>query len=256
MPPHLRSIAGLCAWLVGEGAGSAGKRLERWGQGGDLAWAFDGAADRFDPDAGLVGVDTSALLGDEAVRGPAAAYLLHRIRSVIDGRRFVLAADEFWAYLPDERFARAFEDFALTLRKGNGALVMATQQPEHVLRHPVGATLVSNCRTKLLFRNADADRAAYCGGGAYDGGLNCTPGEFRAVSEDMLAGPRSVLIKRESGSVVCRVELPEAMADYIAVLSGRAATVRLLRSIRAERGTDDPAVLIPEFRRRLREAMA
>ncbi|NOG73913.1 helicase HerA domain-containing protein [Roseicella sp. DB1501] len=256
MPPRLRSLAGLCAWLVGEGAGSAGKRLERWGRGGDLGWAFDGEADLFDPDAGLVGVDTSALLADEAVRGPAAAYLLHRIRSVIDGRRFVLAADEFWAYLPDERFARAFEDFALTLRKGNGALVMATQQPEHVLRHPVGATLVSNCRTKLLFRNADADRAAYCGGGAYDGGLNCTPGEFRAVSEDMLAGPRSVLIKRDGGSVVCRVELPEAMAEHVAVLSGRAATVRLLRAIRAERGTDDPSVLIPEFRRRLREAAA
>jgi type IV secretion system protein VirB4 len=254
MPPALRSIAGLCAWLVGEGNASAGKRLERWGRDGDLGWAFDGEIDAFDPDAGLVGVDVSALLEDEAVRGPAAAYLLHRVRAVIDGRRFVLAADEFWAFLPDERFARAFEDFALTLRKGNGALVIATQQPQQVLRHPIGATLVSNMPTKILFPNPSASRSAYCDAGDGAESLHCTPGEFRAVTEDMAVGPRSMLVKRDSGSVICRVELPASMAPHLAVLSGKVGTVRLLRRIRQELGTDDPSVLLPEFQRRLPEA--
>ncbi|WP_424139845.1 type IV secretion system protein VirB4 [Roseomonas chloroacetimidivorans] len=254
MPPHLRSIAGLCAWLVGEGAGSAGKRLERWGRDGDLGWAFDGEADAFDPDAGLVGVDFSALMEDETVRGPAASYLLHRVRSVIDGRRFVLAADEFWAYLPDERFAKAFEDFALTLRKGNGALIIATQQPQQVLRHPIGATLVSNMPTKVLFPNQSASRSAYCDVGDGSESLHCTPGEYRAVTEDIAAGPRSMLIKRDAGSVVCRVELPPAMGAHLAVLSGKVGTVRLLRKIRRELGTDEPSALLPEFHRRLLEA--
>jgi type IV secretion system protein VirB4 len=254
MPPAGRSIAGLCAWLVGEGAGSAGKRLERWGRDGDLGWAFDGEADAFDPDAGLVGVDFSALMEDEAVRGPAAAYLLHRVRSVIDGRRFVLAADEFWAYLPDERFARAFEDFALTLRKGNGALVIATQQPQQVLRHPIGATLVSNMPTKVLFPNQSASRSAYCDVGDGSESLHCTPGEYRAVTEDMAVGPRSMLVKRDAGSVICRVELPAAMAPHLAILSGKVGTVRLLRQIRHELNTDEPAALLPEFHRRLPEA--
>ncbi|GAV34010.1 type IV secretion system protein virB4 [Roseomonas sp. TAS13] len=254
MPPAARSIAGLCAWLVGEGAGSAGKRLERWGRDGDLGWSFDGEADAFDPDAGLVGVDFSALMEDETVRGPAASYLLHRVRGVIDGRRFVLAADEFWAYLPDERFARAFEDFALTLRKGNGALVIATQQPQQVLRHPIGATLVSNMPTKVLFPNQSASRSAYCDVGDGYESLHCTPGEYRAVTEDMAAGARSMLVKRDAGSVVCRVELPPAMAPHLAVLSGKVGTVRLLRKIRRELGTDEPSALLPEFHRRLPEA--
>jgi type IV secretion system protein VirB4 len=254
MPPALRSMAGLCAWLVGEGAGSAGKRLERWGRDGDLGWAFDGEADAFDPDAGLVGVDFSALMEDETVRGPAASYLLHRVRSVIDGRRFVLAADEFWAYLPDERFARAFEDFALTLRKGNGALVIATQQPQQVLRHPIGATLVSNMPTKVLFPNVSASRTAYCDMGDGAESLHCTPGEYRAVTEDMAVGPRAMLVKRDAGSVICRVELPPAMAPHLAVLSSKVGTVRLLRKIRRELGTDEPAALLPEFHRRLPEA--
>jgi type IV secretion system protein VirB4 len=254
MPSRLRSIAGLCAWLVGEGAGSAGKRLERWSRGGDLGWAFDGEADGFAPDAGLVSVDFTALLEDDVVRGPAAAYLLHRLRAVIDGRRFVLAADEFWAYLPDDRFARAFEDFALTLRKGNGALIVATQQPQQVLRHPIGATLISNMPTKVLFANKSASRGAYCDLGDGSESLHCTPGEFRAVSEDMATGPRSLLIKRDAGSVVCRIELPDAMAPYLAVLSGKVGTVRLLQDIRRELGTEDPAALLPEFQRRLPEA--
>jgi type IV secretion system protein VirB4 len=254
MPPAGRSIAGLGAWLVGEGAGSAGKRLERWGRDGDLGWAFDGEADAFDPDAGLVGVDFSALMEDETVRGPAASYLLHRVRSVIDGRRFVLAADEFWAYLPDERFARAFEDFALTLRKGNGALVIATQQPQQVLRHPIGATLVSNMPTKVLFPNVSASRTAYCDMGDGAESLHCTPGEYRAVTEDMAVGPRAMLVKRDAGSVICRVELPPAMAPHLAVLSSKVGTVRLLRKIRRELGTDEPAALLPEFHRRLPEA--
>lgn len=254
MPPAARSIAGLCAWLVGEGAGSAGKRLERWGRDGDLGWAFDGEADAFDPDAGLVGVDFSALMEDETVRGPAASYLLHRVRSVIDGRRFVLAADEFWAYLPDERFAKAFEDFALTLRKGNGALVIATQQPQQVLRHPIGATLVSNMPTKVLFPNQSASRSAYCDVGDGSESLHCTPGEYRAVTEDMATGARSMLVKRDAGSVVCRVELPPAMAPHLAVLSGKVGTVRLLRKIRRELGTDEPSALLSEFHRRLPEA--
>ena len=254
MSPAGRSIAGLCAWLVGEGASSAGKRLERWGRDGDLGWAFDGEADAFDPNAGLVGVDFSALMEDETVRGPAASYLLHRVRSVIDGRRFVLAADEFWAYLPDERFAKAFEDFALTLRKGNGALVIATQQPQQVLRHPIGATLVSNIPTKVLFPNQSASRSAYCDVGDGSESLHCTPGEYRAVTEDMAAGARSMLIKRDAGSVVCRVELPPAMASHLAVLSGKVGTVRLLRKIRRELGTDEPSALLPEFHRRLSEA--
>jgi type IV secretion system protein VirB4 len=254
MPPALRSIGGLCAWLVGEGASSAGKRLERWGQGGQLAWAFDGDTDEIKLDAGLVGVDFSALLDDDTVRGPSAAYLLYRVRQVIDGRRFVLAADEFWAFLPDDRFARAFEDFALTLRKGNGALVIATQQPQQVLQHRIGATLVSNMPTKILFPNRSASRSAYCDFEDGKENLHCTPGEFRAVSEEMTTGPRSMLIKRDEGSVVCRVQLPPAMAPEIAVLSGRVGTVRLLRAIKEELRSDDPDKLLPEFHRRLAEA--
>jgi type IV secretion system protein VirB4 len=196
----------------------------------------------------VAGVDPTALLGDAAVMPPLAAYLLHRASLVMDGRRAILHADEFKAYLPDARFARAFEDFALTGRKKNWSLDIATQQPEHLLDHPIGPSLVAQCKTRLLYRNPDAREAPYIDG------LGCTVREFRAVSSDMLAGPHSVLIKREDRSVLCRFDL-SGLPQHIAILSGTERSIRMLHEVIAEHGTD-PSVWLPAFRRRLPETRA
>jgi type IV secretory pathway VirB4 component len=57
-------------------------------------------------------------------------------------------ADEAQAYLPDARFAAGFEKFVTRLRKGNGILWMAMQQPQVIVRHPIGQALV--CSTPAL----------------------------------------------------------------------------------------------------------
>ena len=122
------------------------------------------------------------LLELEQVCAPAAAYLLYRIGTVMDGRRFVMACDEFRAYLLNAHFAAVIDKFLLTVRKNNGMLILGTQQPEHVLKSPMGNSLVAQCQTKILFPSPTADRKAYIDG------LKCTEGEYRAVREDMLAG--------------------------------------------------------------------
>lgn len=248
LPVGMRSIAGLREFLGREDAVGFGARLERWGRGGALGWAFDADADPIDFDAPVAGVDPTALLGDASVMPPLAAYLLHRASLVMDGRRAILHADEFKAYLPDARFARAFEDFALTGRKKNWSLDIATQQPEHILDHPIGPSLVAQCKTRLLYRNPDAREAPYIDG------LGCTVREFRAVSSDMLAGPHSVLIKREDRSVLCRFDL-SGLPQHIAILSGTERSIRMLHEVIAEHGTD-PSVWLPVFRRRLPETRA
>lgn len=73
------------------------------------------------------------LLEYEEVCAAAAAYLLHRIGAMVDGRRFVMSCDEFRAYLLNPKFAAVVDKFLLTVRKNNGMLILATQQPEHVL---------------------------------------------------------------------------------------------------------------------------
>jgi type IV secretion system protein VirB4 len=248
LPIGMRSIAGLREFLGRENAVGFGARLETWARGGARGWAFDADEDPIDFDARVAGVDPTAIMPDEAVMPPMAAYLLHRAALVMDGRRAVLHADEFKYYLPDPRFARAFEDFALTGRKKNWSLDIATQQPEHILDHPIGASLVAQCKTRLLYRNPDAREVPYMDG------LGCTAREFRAVSGDMLAGPHSLLIKREDRSVLCRFDF-STLPEHIAILSGTAQSVRLLDDIQAEHGMD-PSVWLPIFRNRVRSLKA
>lgn len=273
LPPESRRISGVREFIGThrEGIG-AGERLEQWCNGGARGWAFDNDEDRLDFDCGLAGVDPTELLDDEAVCPPMAAYLLLLAGlRMEDGKRGALWVDEFKAYLADSRFTRGFEDFALRMRKKNWFLGFATQQPEHLLLHPIGRSILGQAKQYALFANEGANLDAYCGSETGDGlfgnGLGCTPGEFRVVKQEMAAEGWSVLIKREaagetateggqaaSASVLCRFDL-SSMPEYVAILSGTTKSVGLARRIRAEVG-EDPAVWLPAFRARLHEARA
>lgn len=245
-PVDMRSIAGLREFLMHGPVDGASARLERWCRGAALGWAFDGEADDVRLDASITGFDMTHLLDYEDVCAPAAAYLLHRVGAVVDGRRFVMSCDEFRAYLLNPKFASVIDKFLLTVRKNNGMLILATQQPEHVLESNLGASLVAQCQTKILYPSPTADRSAYIDG------LKCTEGEFRAVREDMAVGKRRFLLKREAGSVICEFDLSN-LPDYVAVLSGRANTVKFADRLRRELG-DDPSAWLGEFMSRYREA--
>lgn len=245
-PCAMRSLAGLREFLLHGPSDSAGARLERWCAGNALGWAFDGETDDVQLDPAITGFDMTHLLDYEEVCAPAAAYILHRVRSVVDGRRFVMCCDEFRAYLLNPQFASVVDKFLLTVRKSNGMLILATQQPEHVLESKLGASLVAQCMTKIFYPSPTADR------GTYIDGLKCTEGEYKAVREDMAVGRRKFLLKRESGSVICEFDLSK-MQEFVAVLSSRANTVRFVDQLRSDLG-NDPAQWLNEFMARYKEA--
>jgi type IV secretion system protein VirB4 len=251
MPSDLRSLLGLREFLGHADPNGAGARLERWCHGGALGWAFDNEDDAIRLDGPITGFDMGQVLGqgtgDDPVSASMAAYILHRVQGVMDGRRFVMAADEFWMYLTNPLFAAALDNFLLTLRKVNGALVLATQQPEHALDRPIGASLVAQCMTKILFPNHRAREDSYG-----PSGLGCAPAVFRAVREELL-GSRSFVLLRDSGAVVCEFDL-SALPEQVALLSSTRNRIRLLDRIRAETG-DDPGRFVPEFQRRHHEAV-
>ncbi|KLB50037.1 hypothetical protein XEUV354_23630, partial [Xanthomonas euvesicatoria] len=102
---------------------SVAKRLAKWcaddgyGKTGSLAWALDCAHDQIDFTTHTTyGFDGTDFLDNDDVRTPISMYLLHRMESVIDGRRFIYWMDEAWKWVDDD----AFSDFAgnkqLTIR--------------------------------------------------------------------------------------------------------------------------------------------
>jgi len=247
MPPHMRSLAGLRQFLDFRNPMGAGARLERWCRGGSLGWAFDGDDDLVALDAPMVGFDLTAILDNATVCAPAANYLLYRIASALDGRRFVLSCDEFNFYLLNPLFAKIWNDFMLTVRKSNAVVLLATQEPAPVLASALGNSMIKQCQTLVFCPTPGADQKVYCEG------LNLTAGEFRAIREDMLTNSRQYLIKRETGSVVIDFDL-SAIPECVAILSSRKNTVAFADRLRARLG-DEPAAWLPEFMSRFHEAV-
>jgi type IV secretion system protein VirB4 len=246
MPIELRSLAALREFLGHSDPTGCGPRLEKWCRGNALGWAFDNDQDEVRIDDSITGFDMTQLLEHDEVCAPAGAYLLFRVTQILDGRRVVLSIDEFRFYLKNPLFASVVDNLLLTVRKSNGAVFIALQQPEHILENAIGPSIVAQCQTKLFFASPTADHDVYTNG------LKCTEGEYRAVREDMLIGKRRFLLKREQGSVICEFDLGE-MPQYVAVLSGRANTVRFADTLRRQYG-DAPEKWLPEFLRRYREA--
>src|SRR4051812_36931649 len=252
LPAEMRSLAGLRLFLD-HGDGSTGARLEEWCRGGTYGWAFDNEEDLIRLDAGVVGIDNTAILVDEMkrVRLPAASYQLHRIGQKIgQGQRGAVLVDEAANYLPDERFAAGFDRFSRDLRKGNGLFAMVVHHPGDLTRHPVGKTLLINCPLKALFPNPGADMRVY------RDDVNCSPGEIEAVLERMITmGPGTVLFKRPDGSFIARAPLG-AHPAHLAVLSSNFKRRALWHRISRELGTTEADRIWPVYLQRHEEANA
>jgi type IV secretion system protein VirB4 len=248
LPPELRSLAEMRAFLGQADVAGAGAHLAKWCRSGSLGWAFDGETDRVSTDAPFLGFDMTAVLDDPDVRGPAMAYLFHRISALMDGRRLVLAIDEFWKALTDPVFRDMVNDKLKTIRKLNGVVILATQSPRDALASPIAHTLVEQCPTQILMPNPRADAAEY------RDGLKLTEPEFQMVREDLTMGGRRFLLKQGTASVACDLDLSEA-PECVAVLSGRASTVRLMERIIEDVG-EEPAAWLPAFTQKWKEIAA
>jgi type IV secretion system protein VirB4 len=246
LPPDQRSLGAVRAFL-GFGEDTDGGRLDRWCEGGADGWLFDNTEDLVRVDASFIGFDLTQLFGHAAC-SHVAAYLLQRVRELIDGRKVTVICDEVRFYLLNEIFAEAIKDFSLTLRKKNGQLWIAAQEPGHVINSTIGSDLANQAQTMWIYPTRDANEDEY-------ERLGFTAAMYRAITETMPTLPyRCVLLKRDTGSAILRTELTDMQAE-IDVLSGREETVRMIPSIRAQVG-DDAESFTAEFIRRCAEQRA
>ncbi len=248
LPAEARSFGELRAFLGQSDPQGPGARLEKWCRGGALGWVLDNETDSVSLDVPFLGFDMTAVLDDPVARGPILSYLFHRIESLLDGRRLVLAIEEFWKPLLDPGFRDLLNDKLKTIRKLNGLLILSTQSPADALHSPIAHSIIEQCPTQILLPNARADRAHYCDG------LKLTEPEYRAIREDLTVGGRRFLLKQGSVSLACELDL-SGLDDLVAVLSGRASTVRLMERLIAEVGPS-PAAWLPQFRRQWQSAAA
>jgi type IV secretion system protein VirB4 len=241
LDPEHRSFGELRAFMGQADPDGVGARLERWCKGGSLGWVLDNEDDLVALDAGIVGFDMTAVLDDATTRGPVMSYLFHRVEKLIDGRRLILAIDEFWKALLDQGFRDVVNDKLKTIRKMGGAVILATQSPRDALNSPIAHSIIEQCPTQILLPNDRADEADYIDG------LKLTRPEFRAVREDLTQGGRRFLLKQGNVSVACDLDLT-GLGDFVAVLSGRAKTIALMERLIERHGADWLAPFMREWR--------
>jgi type IV secretion system protein VirB4 len=244
LEPAARRLSRLIEFTDATRSEGVHARLSRWcaSTGGDYAWAFDNPEDTLASSlagARLFGVDVTEFLDNEVIRAPVTLYLFHRIRSLLDGRRFVCWADEFSRLLSDPAFEQFAKDGLKVWRKLNGVLCAATQSPSDALASGIARTIIEQTPTKILFPNSDAHPQEYMEG------FGLSEREFKLVKEQLEPGSRMFLVKQGHHSVVCQLDL-KGFTRELAVISGRSSSVERLYSIMKRTGAD-PEQWLPVF---------
>ena len=248
VPKSKRRLGAVLEFFSQNDAHGLHERLARWCRGGALGWLFDNAEDTLQVDGTpIVGFDVTDFLNNPETRTPTMMYLLHRVESLLDGRRIPIFMDEFGELLNDNEFEDFSRNKLNTIRKQNGFLVMFTQSPRQVLQSPISFAIVETTATQIYFPNPKADHDDYVVG------LKVTEREYQIIRE-LPQKSRQVLIKHGHNSVVAELDL-RGFEDELAVLSGNTETSALVENLVLELGTD-PAVWLPEFHRRRRGAQA
>lgn len=192
--------------------------MRKWVRDGEYAWIFDNISDElaFSSVPGLYGFDIAPFLDDPEIRTPVLHYLFHRVTRLLDGAPTLLVIDEFWRVLDDSLFASYLRDHLATIRKRNGAVLLATQSLADVLQSEHARTVVEQAPTRLLFANPAARPEDYAEGF----GMGARAGE---IVRNLPA--RSFLFQRGEETGVCRLDL-QGLDDVIALLSGRTELLR------------------------------
>lgn len=237
LPPEARTLSNIAPFLGMGGPGSLAGRIAQWYGQGSRANLFGGVHDTLSFDQHVFGFEMGPLLADPQSLAPTLLYLFHRIQMVLDGAPTMINLDEGWALLDNPVFAPKIKDWLKTIRKLNGFVVFSTQSPEDAAKSSISDTLVQSAATQIYLPNHKATDT-------YKNVFKLTEREFNLIRETDPAS-RCFLLKHGRDSVVARLDLG-GMPEVIAVLSGRAETVKILDRIRAEHG-DDPKVWLPRF---------
>lgn len=241
------------------------RRLAKWcvddgyGKRGALWWVLDNAQDTIDfTTHSSYGFDGTDFLDNADVSTPISMYLLHRMETVIDGRRFMYLMDEAWKWVDDPAFSEFAGDKQLTIRKQNGLGIFATQMPSSLLKSKIASSLVQQVATEIYLPNPKADYQEYTSG------FKVTDAEFEII-KNLGEESRMFLVKQGQNSALAHLDLsPQRdvdgnvvvdFDDELSILSGSTDNIELLEDLLGELG-EDPARWVPVFheRRKARRA--
>lgn len=206
LEPGQRSMRLVANFLAAAGASTSA--LEPWCPGGPYGPAFHGTEDH-DESNPVLAYDFSHLQRSP-IASVALSFLFLRFEQALRrSGKHLLLVDEAWMAFEDPTAANQLRDYARTLRKLGGALVLATQSPRD-LGGELSAVVREQCATLIAFRSLGADETvAQAGFSAHDAPV------IRG-----LARRREFLARQNNASTVYRFDL-SAIPSFLRVFAGR-----------------------------------
>jgi len=239
--PENRRLAHLSELL--SGYGSAGdytlaSRIAKWHSMGERAWLFDNETDTLSLNNRTIGFDLTSILDDPVSRTPWMMYIFHRVNELLDGNKTILMLDEGWKMLDDPAFSARIKDWMKTIRKQNGILGFATQSAKDAIGSSVGDAIIEQSPTQIFLPNARASEKDYCEG------FGLSKHELKII-RNLTPESRCFLVRHGTDSVIAKLDLT-GLDEFIAVLSGRTESVRVLEKLMEDHGTS-PESWLPHF---------
>lgn len=197
-------------------------RLNLWKSGNKFGWVFDNAIDNFkfdNDEINIYGIDGTDLLANAEVNGVVSFYILWRIFSVCDGRRYACFIDEAWDWIRNETVADFVFDKEKTIRKLNGFLVLGTQSVEDFAKSPIARAILEQSATLVLLANDKAQEEDYCKA------LNLSKEVYEFVKTTMKTDYKFLTIKDQRFKTISTMDLSFLDKKYLKILStGKAYT--------------------------------
>lgn len=199
-------------------------RLMAFKKGKQFGWVFDNEYDCLDfPDSiRIYGIDGTEFLDDKDVNGILSYYILWRVMSLADGRRFILDIDEAWKWLENPIVADEVKNKFKTIRKQNGFLRLATQSVVDFLKLPIAEAIIGQSATIIFLPDPKAMEEHYVKG------LNLSYEEYEIVKNFK---NRQFLIKRQGESVIAMLDLQSLGKENLMILSTGSTYIELVDKI-------------------------
>jgi type IV secretion system protein VirB4 len=225
LPPHERSLDNLRGAFGLSEKGSSAAAMKKWFSDGAYGHFFSGTKDGLSFNEQIVGFDMTTLLDIPEVLAPTADYIIHRLKNVATSEKggpYIVFIDEFIRFFNNEIFASKAEELALEIRKTNGVLLLAMQDPKLLVDHKMGSNIISSLANYIIYPNATADKNIYMNE------LGLTEGEFNWVRG---SHSRKVLLHRRGReSTVLDIDLGH-LEEYLNIFDSGADKVAMLRKM-------------------------
>ena len=119
---------------------------------------FDGVQEEDVITSRMRTVELSSILDlGEAVTVPLLMLLFRQVERSLDGHPTLIVIEEAWAALMRGEFSQRLQQWLLTLRKQNGAVIIVAHNPMQIKSLPNANIITDSCPTRILLPNPEAE---------------------------------------------------------------------------------------------------